>query len=312
MKALHVTPWLLAAALTYPPAPARAADGDRYLPGDTQAVVTLRVKQILESPLLKKDQAKIQAAMQGAGEVQTVLNDLGFDPLKDLDSVTMGGAGAADPEKGLAVVRGKFDLAKFKARAEQAVRDNPDALKVHQVGGHSVYEAHLPGQPRAMFVGLLDGNTLVAGARKEAVVEAFDVKAGKKQPGLKKDMQDLLAKADAKQSISVAALGSALGGEVPFGDKIVNIRGGIALGDDLQADFAILTKDAGSAKELAQFLKDSLDQGKNILQFMAMTQKELAPLTELVDTLKVSETGSTVNLKGQVTKEALEKLKKDR
>jgi hypothetical protein len=302
--------WLVVVGLLGPALAVRAGEAEQYFPNDTQAVVTINIKQILDSAAVKPNLGKLQTAMKGVDGLEKTLASLGFDPMKDLDSVTVAGAGAEDPENALIIVRGKFDAAKFKAAADVEAKKEK-GLKAIKAGDYTLYEVDAQGQPQPAFVGLVDGSTIVASPRKEGVIAAFDVKAGKKKTAVKKELQALLAKNDAKHSITIAALGSALGSMVPFGDKVETIHGGINLADDIQTNIVVLTKDADSAKGLSALIGESLEQGKNIAQFLGQSNKQLAPVAELLNNLKVSEKGTTVTLKGEVSKETIEKLKKD-
>jgi hypothetical protein len=311
MARLRSRLWFVAIAFVGLWVPAYAAEGENYLPGETQAVLTVDVKQMLASPLFKKDLGKIKDALKSVGEAQQTLDALGFDPLKDLDTLVIGGVGANEPEKVLIQVNGRFDPKKFAELAEKVAKDQGDILKLHKDGDRTIYEVTVQGQPRPFFAGVVDAKTIVLASQKHGVVDAFEIKGGKKKVALKDELTSLMNKSAGKRTISVVALGTALGGDVPFGDKVNHIDGGITIGDDIQTQFDIVTKDVDSAKGIAELLKQGLEQGKNILMFVAMTQKELAPLTELVDTLKISDKGSTVILKGEISKETLDKLKKD-
>jgi hypothetical protein len=302
--------WLVVIGLLSPALAARAAEADQYFPNDTQAVVTINIKQILGAAAVKPNLAKLQTAMKGVDGLQKTLEDLGFDPMKDLDSVTVAAVGAEDPENALIIVRGKFDAAKFKAAADVEAKKEK-GLKAIKAGDYTLYEVDAQGQPQPAYVGLVDGSTIVASPRKEGVVGAFDVKAGKKKTTMKPALQTLLAKNDAKQSISIAALGSALGSMVPFGDKVETIHGGINLADDIKTDIVILTKDDDAAKGLSALIGEGLEQGKNIAQFLGQSNKLLTLPAEILNNLKVAEKGKTVNIKGEVSKETIEKLKKD-
>jgi hypothetical protein len=287
----------------------RGADADQYIPSDTQLVVTLNVKQMLESGVVKPDLGRLQAAMKGVDGLQKALEGLGFDPMKDLDRVSMVHAGAEDPEKGLIIVSGKFDTAKFKAVAE-AEATKGKGLTAVKAGEYTLYEIDNPGQPQPFFAGLIDGTTVVASPRKEVVAEAFDIKAGKKKHTVKKELTAVMAKNDPKQSVSVAALGSALPNIVPSSDKVKSIHGGIHLGDDIQTNIIIETADNAAAKDLAAAISEGLEQGKNAAQLIGQI-RYLAPAIELVNNLKVKEMGANITLSGTVSKEMLEKLKKD-
>jgi hypothetical protein len=290
-----------------PPAP--AAEANPYLPPFTQVVMTLNVRQLMDSPLGQKDQDQLRQGIKKQAEIQKVLDALGFDPLKDLDSVTVAAAGADAQEDVMIIARGKFDPSKFKAAAEKAAQDHKDALKPVTLDGNPAYEVTIPNQVKPMYAALIDGTTIVASAKKEEVSGAYQVKAGKKQWAVKKELQGLLDKSNPKQSISVVALGSALGNGVPFGEKIEHINGGVTLAEDIQTNFVISTKDAEAATGIAELLRQGLEQGKQMVSLFAQQQKQLAPLSEIIDVLKVDAKDNTVTVKGQVTKETVEKLK---
>ncbi len=281
--------------------------GSGFLPANTQAVITVNVKQMLECPLVKKDLPKLQEQIKSNAEATKRLTALGFDPFKDLDSITIGAAGVEDNEQVVIVARGKFDTAKFKALADK----EKDNVKTHMVNGQAIYEANVPGQQKPLFMALVDGNTIVAGMKQSDVADAFEIKAGKKKSEVKKDLQGLLAKSNPSQSLSVVMLGSALGNGIPFGDKVENINGGVILGDDIKTSFVITTKDAESAKGLSELLQQALEQGKQFVAIFAQQQKELEPLAGLINVLKVEAKENLVTIKGDVSKDALEKLKKN-
>src|SRR4051794_26808628 len=74
-------------------APVRAAEVDVLLPAETEAVMFVNVRQILDSDLVKKYAlGQVKQALQG-NENQKLLKDLGLDPLKDIDRVTVGSWG---------------------------------------------------------------------------------------------------------------------------------------------------------------------------------------------------------------------------
>ena len=88
----------LAACLT---TQARAID-PKYLPGDTEAVLTLNLKQMLDSPLAKQYKELID---KGRAEIEGHLQNIpggkhfekaGFDVLRDLHSVTVASNGGKE------------------------------------------------------------------------------------------------------------------------------------------------------------------------------------------------------------------------
>jgi hypothetical protein len=322
---------LLAVLAASAATPARAGEVDKYLPADSEVVVNVNVRQLLDSPLVKKHALDLaREALKGVDMAEEVLKDLGFDPFKDLDRVVAASPGGADRDRGLLIARGKFDRAKFKAKAEEAARTNGDVLKIRKVpdgsgGHHLVYQVDLPDHPLPYFVALADDNTLLASPGKDYVVDALK-KVGSKEPAaLKdKDLQALLEKVDERQSVSLAAVSAALkGGLAEAGedvagvlDKISAVGGGLTLGEDVKVEVVVTAVNAADAKEF----RDSADQAlKLALAGLAVLGqgKESNPgidlALEVVKSLKVTARGRTIVIKGRVSPDAIEDtLKKDK
>jgi hypothetical protein len=289
---------------------APAAPPERYFPDATEVVVTINVRQLLQSPLIQKELGRARQELARHKEIQQTLDALGFDPFKDLDTLRLAGAGIADPDRALLVLEGRFDTAKFQSKANEVARAKGEFLKIHDEGGRPIYETNLPRQSKPLFVAVLDSTTLIASFKKSYIIDTLDIEVGKKTSTLRSNLRELLGKADPQQSVNILGMGSALTQGTFLADKVQYVAGGIKVGDDIRIDFTIATKDATAASELARLLREALDQGKNFLTLIAMNQKELAPLVEIIDMLKVSEHGSDVALEGRITKEFLEELKK--
>lgn len=301
LRRLHAC--LFAGALLALAVPARAAEADPYLPDDTEAVLAVNVRQILDSPLVKKFALeKIKEALKESDEVQKVLEELGFDPLKDLENIT--NAMGSDPEMPLLIVHGRFNLAKFHARGEEAAKDNGDVLKIHKVGDGDkqiVYEVTIPDIGQTVFVALPSKTTLVVSPAKEHVVDALAKGAGKKKTMLKsKELQDLLAKVDAKQSLwavvgsSLAKNTFGLGGAREALEQITTVTGGATVADGVKAEFTIATKSADAAEQIAKTIKD-------------LIAREVPPPLYTLLPLQVTAKEKTVTLKGELAGAAIEK-----
>jgi hypothetical protein len=128
------------------PVPAGAGGIDKFLPEDTEIVVKLNVRQLVDSKLVKKLAADApKEGLPNQEEIEAILKDLGFDPDKDLDHVILAAPlNPGDDDRGLVVVHGKFDLDKFKKKAETTAKDNADILKIHKSGNHQIYEVNAP------------------------------------------------------------------------------------------------------------------------------------------------------------------------
>jgi hypothetical protein len=319
-------PWpgraALALTLVFLAAPVRAGEIDRYLPDDSEIVVSLNFRQILDSPLVKKfglEQA--QEALRSTEEASAILKDLGFDPFTDLDRVIVAGPGGTEQDRGLIIVHGRYALDKFTRKGEEAARDYPDNLKIHKVkagGERLVYEVALP-DGMSLFVALADKTTLLASPGKDYVVDALKKSAVKGKPTLKnRDFQALLERMDDKQSLSLAAVGSALAKGIPERkvqtelEKIEALGGGITISDDVKVQVVLSAKNADAARELNDTITQGLNQALGALALIAGANKELAPLLEVVKTIKSSAKDKTVTLKGEISADLIEKALKNK
>ena len=318
--------WLLAGAILALVMPLRAAEIDKYLPGEAEFVGSINFKQITDSTIFKKHASdKVREKLKENDEVSRVLESLGFDPLKDLTSVTVAGSSLDPDGKSFIIAHGTFDLAKFDAKAEEEAKNHGDILKIHKEGERKIYEVKVdPGEDKPLFIGLVDKTTLVASSEKDYVLDCFAKAAGKKKSAVKKELQDLIEKTDGK-SMWFVMPGSLLG-KGPIAqvaqqdekakkmiDKVDSLSFGITIEKDLKLALAIGAKSAENAKELAEDLKEKLSEAKGFLAFAASNQKQLEPLVDLVNSAKVGTDGSSVTFKGEASEELIEKaLKHDK
>lgn len=324
----RLVPSLIAAVLLTA-VPGRAADLDRFLPEDSEAVLNLNVRQILDSELIKKHVLAVaQEALRGNDQVQDILKDLGFDPFKDLDRILVATPGGTDKDRGLLIAHGRFDVAKFKAKGESVANDNGDVLKIHKVlgGKHLIYEVNHPDLEAPFFVALAGKDTILASPGKDYVVDALKKIGKQTKPVMKnKDLQALLEKVNDRQSFWMAgikdpAVKDAIG-DLPENvkgmiDKIQAIAGGLTISDEIKLEFVFTTKDGKEAKDL----QGSIDAGLKLALFALAglsNQKDSSPqmnlLLEFVKGLRVSSKEQAVVLKGRISSDLIEDtLKKDK
>src|SRR5437879_12168888 len=82
--------------------PIRAAEVDQYLPEDAEVVLVVNAKQLLDSPLVKKHfLEQMRDLMKTNTEVANILSALGFDPYKELTSLTEAMTMIVNAPKGL-------------------------------------------------------------------------------------------------------------------------------------------------------------------------------------------------------------------
>jgi hypothetical protein len=300
----------------------RAAEVDPYLPEDSEVVLNVNVRQILDSELVKKNLlALAQEALRGQDQVQDILKDLGFDPFKDLDRVVVASPGGTEKDRGLAIVHGRFDVAKFKAKAEQVAKDDAEHLKIHKIlgGKHLLYEVNAPELDDPLFVAVAGPDTILASPGKDYVVDALKKSKDLSKGKLLKDkkFQALLEKIDTRQSLSLAvvknpdiqkALGKASGDVKAMIEKIQALGGGLTISDEIKLELVLTTENKDDAKELGASTSAGLKLILGLLS--AFTSNESSPeaefLLELIKSLRVVSKGESVVIKGRISSDLIE------
>jgi hypothetical protein len=306
------------------PAGARAADLDPYLPADTEGYLSINVKQILASPIVKKyGLGPAKDALKEA-QLNGLLDELGFDPFKDLDRVQLASPTTTDKDRGLAILTGNFDANKIKKKIDDLIKENQESVKIHKVnvgGGATqvVYEMAIPGQDLSMFVALVGNKTLLASPGKDYVVGALRQARQNKRVVLKnREFQGVLEDLDPKLGISMALLTTSFGKSemldlLPreYRDAISGIRiigGGLGFANEIKLDIRVST----SSEADARILRDSLTRWLRLGQaaLVLFDRKELNLLGEVLNTVKVTGKGKVVGLSGKLTADVLEDFKK--
>jgi hypothetical protein len=311
------------------PAGVRAADIDTYLPADTESYLSINIRQFLDSPLVQKAALnQLRDALKEYAEVNDVLNDLGFDPFKDMDRIVIASPNTTDSDRGLVIAHGKFDVMKFQKRAADAAESNGDVLKIHKVPlgagvTHDVWEVIIPNQDSSLFVALSGNNTLLASPGKDYVVDAIKQARANKKPALKnKAFQALVEKMDPKQSLSVVVLGKALSGAekmeiLPKGARdalgsIQAVGGGLTIDKEIKLELAVSSKDEDSARGIREAIDKGVKLGTVGLTLVSDDRKGVALLLEVLKTVKVTSKAKVVSVTGRLTADAIDDfLKKD-
>jgi hypothetical protein len=312
-------PWMLFGLVALAATPAQAADVDKLLPNDCECIVTVNVRQVLDSELNKKfGLVKMQELLSSSEDVQDTLKSLGLDPLKDIQTVTWASSNTGDSSKALIIIHGKFDPARFHTKADETIRAYPDVLKIHKAGATRLYEVGFSGQT-SFFVAVIDSRTIAASTGRECIQEALDKGAGTKKAGVSKELSSLVAQMEGERALWMVALKSALEHSPLSADdearpvlaKVETVSIGVTVAEELQADFRMTAKNAEAAKELSKNIAEKLDKAKGIVSILIGNVKELQILLELAGAMKVSTQENLVSLHGQVGSDAIEKsLKK--
>ena len=279
------------------------------LPADTQALIRLNFRAMIDSPLAKK--MGIEKASEIIKSVPSgeILTEMGFDPLKDIDSITVAAPGGGDMEKGLIIVAGKFKADKLVAKANEEAKNNKDKVKIHKAGDKTIFEIIIPEQQVPMFMMIASNNTILASTQKE-YLEKDLANSGSKLAN--KDFSALVEKLDPDLAISMVAVSSAFPSKsLPeqakaIMDGIESIGGGIGIDKDVTLKINVFTKDEDSSKKLKETMDQGMAQALGFLGLMAAQQKELTPVLEFVKSMKTSSKAKMMSLEGKLPGKMIE------
>jgi hypothetical protein len=302
-------------------APTRAAEPDKFLPDDSSIVISVNVQQILDSPLVKKHALDwLRNFVREKSETQKTLEALGFDPFKDLQNITVAMPSIADAERALCIGHGRFDVEKFRRVAADVARQKPEHLKIQRTGEITIYEIRdgTIGDDKPVFAALVDGSTVVACGAKQPILDALAKASGSKTGTLKKDVRQLITKADAGQSIWVVAAGPALATGDLTGDEktkrsleqIEAVTAGVTVTDGFKVEVVAVTKTPEAAKELSEQVADGLNQARGLLAILVGNNGKLSGLVEALGSIRNTATGTTVTLSLEVPGAVIEKMLK--
>lgn len=285
----------------------RAADTDKYLPDRTEAVVTIHVKQVLEAPLVKDrlDQFKELFAKSGG---KTTLEQFGIDPFTDLANIVLSVSGNPDNEKPFVLFQGSFDNAKVLAGLDKASKGDKPAVKLTTVDGRKVYDVRADGS-ETYYLSVLDQGLVAICADRDVIIEAIDKKTGSRKPQLRRELEQLLGKADSKYAISIVSLPRPLNYAGLFGGlpgNVQNVQGGFVLADDVQLELNLASRDVKTAQVAVNQLNESLNQVKALLGVIVAQNKGFKPLADLLASVKTMAQGAGVELRLTINKDILE------
>ena len=279
------------------------------LPADTQALIRLNFRAMIDSPLAKKMGIEKASEIIKSVPGGEILTEMGFDPLKDIDSITVAAPGGGDNEKSLIIVAGKFKADKLVAKANEEAKNNKDKVKIHKAGDKTIFEIIIPEQQVPMFMMIASNNTILASTQKEYLEKAL-ANSGSKLAN--KDFSALVEKLDPDLAISMVAVSGAFPSKsLPeqakaIMDGIESIGGGIGIDKDVTLKINVFTKDEDSSKKLKETMDQGMAQALGFLGLMAAQQKELTPVLEFVKSMKTSSKAKMMSLEGKLPGKMIE------
>jgi hypothetical protein len=302
---------VLTTAAPAAPLPAGTSVGEKYLLDDADFIAVVRLKQVLASPLYKKNHDKLIGDVLKTEPVAGLLKEAGLDPLKDIDRIVMiighscfetdaklGGGGP------VFLVQGRFDLVKILAAADKLAKDMPGA-KVTAHGDTKILEL----SSASLFAAVLDKGHLFLAADRAHVEAALDKAAGKKKTSLKnKPFAELFAKMKCKSPVEVLATATMViyvtGGVDPAGKfelkkytlgeaGVLSYQGAVEIKDKIKVRATLAVKDEDTARTLATMMGEGLKDGTRLIA------REASKLAEALGAVKFTARDKEITIVGQ-------------
>lgn len=303
---------------------ARSADVDPLLPAETENVMFVNVRQLLDSQMSKK--FAIGPAKQALKQekVAQIVEDLGLDPLKDLDKVTVASWGTGEDTKALIVVRGTFNPEKLFNTAVKTSQAEGDKVAIVEEGRYKLIQI-TPGNnaDKPFFVTVADEKTIIGGSDKKLVTTALGIaEKGGGKPAVKRELQALLLLQDEKASMYSCGLVEGKLDNVPGlgnipGANAEKLAAGLAsmktygvtvkVADEISVEASMGMKDISTAEDFEAEIFNVFGTVKNLLlPLLAANQPKLKLLSDdLAKTLKSKVKGKDVIISVKLTANAL-------
>ncbi|MBA4067753.1 MAG: hypothetical protein C0501_29445 [Isosphaera sp.] len=310
---------LAAAAAAGLSAPARGAEPDKLIPASADTVAVVNLRQIIDSEIVKKfalDQIKQFLDGQDAKQL---LTDLGLDPLKDVDKLVIATSDTSKTDtKFLMVARGRFDPDKLAKTAEAQARKDGERFAVVKDGDFVMYKFQPPdGQPPVYFAPADDKAVVAASEQKMVAAAVRASAAGAKPAVLKKELADLVRKADEKASVyAVSVLKGKLddvkvpgGGMLPVKlddfekvlPKVETMSVAVKIGADVVVDVTLGMADDDAAGDMRNALDDLFKQLKPLVQLLGAADARGKPLADILAGIKTGSKNKDVTISGKIT-----------
>mgnify|MGYP001017857132 CR=1 FL=1 len=296
-----------------------AAEPDRLLPAETDVVMSMNVRQLVDSDIVKQYALGMLKQALDGNDAQKLLKELGLDPLKDIERIVVGASGKDETDlRTLLVVRGKFNPEQLYKAAEAQTRRDADHFTLVK-DGRDVMFKYTPDNGNPVYATVVDETTVILSAEKKGITDALAVPA-KAKSALNKEMAAVVAKMDDKATLWVAALPNGrldnlkLKGPAAnpaLQNQIANLSSAtvvVRVGKDVDLAISLGMKTADAAEEAGKSVAELVQTAKGILPFLAANDPKLKPLVESAKSLKSEVKDRAVVLTAQLSGKAIGQL----
>jgi hypothetical protein len=297
---------------------ARAAEPDKLLQSDADTVTFVNVKQLVESDVVKKYAIEqIKQALAGQ-EAKKILEEMGLDPLKDIEKVWVGSSGKdANDMKALIIVHGKFDPDKLLKAAEAATKKDGDKFSMIKDGGQTLFKFQ-PDQGNPVYGTVVDDSTVIAGTDKKLIANALT----QKKAAINAELTALVKKMDEKASVFAVSLVKGkfdnvkLPAQLPIDlsgfekalPKTDTLSIVVKVTGDIKLEVTFGMKDDDAAADMGDAMAKLIDGIKGLVPLLAAAEPKAKPLVDVVKTVKSDVKKKDVVIVGTVTGDNIGKM----
>ena len=281
-----------------------------YVPEDSEAVLAVNVRQLLESPVGRQHLAPIlQRLIRQAGGRLRWMELLGINPLEDLDSLQISFAPTAGGQP-LWLVRVRLDRSRIQI--------GPDKLQQTSLAHFRVWQC-VDRQARRTTLLAPVGDMLVVSESRDRVLAALK-QASHPRPIAVRDatLREMLAKVDRRQTLWLAASIKRLGSIAPIEDytlKMVlrpllayaeSVHGGITCAQDVQVELHFRAATPEHAEMLETDLRSVCEAAPGFALLLGR-KKEFLPLFRLLGSGRINREENRLLLRCRLEADQLER-----
>jgi hypothetical protein len=300
---------VFALAVTVPAGAVMADEGKRFLLRDTEMLLTINMKQIMNSEMVRS--ARMSSKLTGAlleelltrGPELRCLKDAGVDICRDLETLTYVRSRTAT----VLVIKNAPAVEKL---ASPAMRGTFVAIEVR---GVRLYEAKMPG--KSLYICRVDPGTLVVSSARDNLLECLSYK-GKKSPR-SKPFQPSNAM-DGKASIRFAATSFALAALLPSVPNSENlgaalrvidgVSGTLTVNKEIDLDVGIHVKDERIARKIAPAGNAVLATLRTHLKDSTIRHARAIPLAEILQHVHINHEGAVISVQVRANLDTIDRL----
>ncbi len=233
----------------------QAVEPDPLIPPDSEFVMSLRPRQILESAFLKAQgwDVLLKTLLATNDTVQQVLETTGIDPFRDIESFQVASRGQGPEADFMIVVRGKLNPKKISKAVEEQGENSGAPVKKFKEKGVTLWELKTPGP--SIFIGFQENKAVMASNKKENLVTCLT--DGFKE-SVNADLRTALEKVDGKEGMWAAGViteqarkGMDRQDDLrPLADKMESWAASFDMTDTMKFAMDLYAKDAATARAL--------------------------------------------------------------